>query len=95
MPQVREPLLQKLEEERRRSGLSQEKFAVQVLGISYTTYQRWLHGKFNPTYQTLKRLEALLKEAREEEGLLTLTAVADPVLAELWDNPKDAAYDEL
>ncbi|OLC50223.1 MAG: hypothetical protein AUH43_05630 [Acidobacteria bacterium 13_1_40CM_65_14] len=27
--------------------------------------------------------------------LLALTEDADPVLAELWDNPKDAAYDEL
>jgi len=30
-----------------------------------------------------------------EEGLLALTAEADPVLAELWDNDKDAAYDRL
>jgi len=22
-----------------------------------------------------------------------MTAVADPVLADLWDNPRDAAYD--
>lgn len=29
----------------------------------------------------------------EADGLLALTAEADPVLARLWDNPKDAAYD--
>lgn len=34
-------------------------------------------------------------EMAEYEGLLTLTAQADPVLAELWDNEKDAAYDRL
>jgi hypothetical protein len=34
-------------------------------------------------------------EMAEYEGLLTLTAQADPVLAELWDNEKDAAYDQL
>jgi hypothetical protein len=34
-------------------------------------------------------------ELAEQEGLLTLTAQADPVLAELWDNEKDAAYDQL
>ena len=28
------------------------------------------------------------------EDVLALTA-ADPVLAELWDNPRDAAYDRL
>ena len=31
----------------------------------------------------------------EGEGGLALTAKADPVLADLWDNPKDAAYDRL
>jgi excisionase family DNA binding protein len=35
------------------------------------------------------------EEAKESEGLLTLTARADPVLAEVWDNEKDAAYDRL
>lgn len=34
-------------------------------------------------------------ELVEQEGLLALTAQADPVLAELWDNEKDAAYDRL
>ena len=34
-------------------------------------------------------------ELAEQEGLLALTAQADPVLAELWDNEKDAAYDQL
>lgn len=33
--------------------------------------------------------------AREREGLLTLSAKGDPVLAKLWDNEKDAAYDRL
>ena len=34
-------------------------------------------------------------ELAEQEGLFALTAQADPVLAELWDNEKDAAYDQL
>ena len=34
-------------------------------------------------------------ELVEQESLLALTAQADPVLAELWDNEKDAAYDRL
>ena len=33
--------------------------------------------------------------AREREGFLTLSAKSDPVLAKLWDNEKDAAYDQL
>jgi len=42
-----------------------------------------------------KRLEKDWVELAEQEGLLALTAQADPVLAELWDNEKDAAYDQL
>ena len=41
------------------------------------------------------RLQKDLGEEGAKEHLLALTARADPVLAELWDNPKDAAYDRL
>ena len=34
-------------------------------------------------------------ELAEQEGLLALTGQADPVLEELWNNEKDAAYDQL
>ncbi len=45
-------------------------------------------------------LDAIEEQLRQDlgdggEGLLGLSAQADPVLAELWDNPKDAAYDHL
>lgn len=45
-------------------------------------------------------LEAIEERLREDagdegEGVLALTAKADPVLAELWDNPKDSGYDRL
>ena len=45
-------------------------------------------------------LEAIEERLREDlgdegEGVLALTAKADPVLAELWDNPKDAEYDRV
>jgi hypothetical protein len=42
--------------------------------------------------------EARLREDLDEDAsaeLLALSASADPVLAELWDNSADAAYDEL
>ncbi len=39
-------------------------------------------------------LEAIQERLRGE-GLLALTAQADPVLAELWDNQKDSEYDRL
>jgi uncharacterized protein (DUF1778 family) len=45
-------------------------------------------------------LEAIEEQLREDlgedsEGVLTLTAKADPVLSELWDNRKDSEYDRL
>ena len=46
-------------------------------------------------------LEAVEDQLREDLGveghdhLFSLAADADPVLAKLWDNPKDAAYDRL
>ena len=44
--------------------------------------------------------EAILERLREDlgdgdEATWVLTAKTDPVLAELWDNPKDAEYDRL
>jgi len=35
------------------------------------------------------------EEMANIDRLLTLTAKADPVLAEIWDNEKDAAYDRV
>ena len=45
----------------------------------------------------LQVLEERLREdlGAETEGLLALTASADPVLARIWDNPRDAQYDRL
>lgn len=41
------------------------------------------------------RLAQDWREIIEQEGLLALSAQSDPVLAELWDNDKDAAYDSI
>ena len=40
-------------------------------------------------------LEDRLREELGGDGLVALTAKADPVLAALWDNERDAAYDRL
>ena len=42
-----------------------------------------------------ERLKEDLGEEGEGEHLLALTAKTDPVLAGLWSNTKDAAYDRL
>ena len=45
----------------------------------------------------LEAIEERLREdlGEETEGALTLAGKADPVLAELWDNPRDSAYDRI
>ncbi|HEY3119364.1 MAG TPA: hypothetical protein VGL15_01985 [Vicinamibacteria bacterium] len=43
----------------------------------------------------LEALEERLAADLAVDDLLALTARADPVLAELWDNPKDAKYDDV
>ncbi|MGH7828743.1 MAG: hypothetical protein ACREP8_01070 [Candidatus Binatia bacterium] len=45
----------------------------------------------------LDAIEERLREDLGDEGdeVLGLTAKADPVLAEVWDNPRDARYDRL
>ena len=43
----------------------------------------------------LEALEERLEKDLASDDLLALTSDADPVLAELWDNPKDAEYDDL
>ena len=53
--------------------------------------------------QSIRQYVSEAVEARLQDDLvgeasadgLALRASADPVLAELWDNPADAAYDEL
>jgi uncharacterized protein (DUF1778 family) len=45
-------------------------------------------------------MEAIEERVREDlgedrDGMLALNAKADSVLAELWDNDRDAAYDRL
>jgi hypothetical protein len=42
-----------------------------------------------------KRGTTSMPKSENTEELLALTAQADPVLAGLWDNEKDAAYDRL
>lgn len=41
------------------------------------------------------RLERDLADERAAADLLAMNERADPVLAELWDNSKDAAYDDV
>lgn len=46
---------------RQKSLLSQEAFA-QILGVSFTTVNRWETGKSKPSYKTMKLIDNYCKE---------------------------------
>ena len=45
---------------RQKSLLSQEAFA-QILGVSFTTVNRWETGKSKPSYKTMKLIDVFCK----------------------------------
>ena len=51
------------------------------------------HRRFRK--EDLDKVPRLTDEDRTTEALLTLSLKSDPVLAELWDNDRDAAYDRV
>jgi excisionase family DNA binding protein len=51
------------------------------------------HRRFRK--EDLDRVPRSGEETTNLEKLYKLTAKSDPVLAEVWDNQKDAAYDRL
>jgi excisionase family DNA binding protein len=51
------------------------------------------HRRFRK--EDLDRVPRPGEEARDLEGVLELTAYTDPLLAEVWDNERDAAYDRV
>lgn len=51
------------------------------------------HRRFRK--EDLDKVPRPSEETRTLAGLLKLTANSDPVLAEVWDNERDAAYDRV
>jgi excisionase family DNA binding protein len=51
------------------------------------------HRRFRK--EDLDKVPRSNEEIRTGEGFLKLTAKSDPVLAEIWDSEKDAAYDRI
>jgi len=64
----RHPLVERLEKKRKELGLSMERFAVEKLKVTFHTYQRWLHKRFNPKLETLERIEKVLNEENGSKG---------------------------
>ena len=50
-----------IREIRKKSLMSQEAFA-QVLGVSFTTVNRWESGKTEPSYKALKTIQSFCEE---------------------------------
>jgi len=51
------------------------------------------HRRFHK--EDLDKVPRATESARGIDSILALSASADPVLAELWDNERDAAYDQI
>ncbi len=51
------------------------------------------HQRFRK--EDLDKVPRLSTEGKKMEGILALNGKSDPVLVELWDNEKDAAYDRI
>ena len=51
------------------------------------------HRRFRK--EDLNKVPRSSEEMKATESLLKLTAKADPVLAEIWDTERDAAYDRI
>jgi excisionase family DNA binding protein len=51
------------------------------------------HRRFRK--EDLDKVPRLGEEIANAEALLRLSAKSDPVLAEVWDNDKDTAYDRV
>ncbi|MBO3458593.1 helix-turn-helix domain-containing protein [Aetokthonos hydrillicola Thurmond2011] len=50
-----------IRELRQLTGLTQEQFAI-VLGVTYTTVNRWENGRIQPSPLALKQIQAMLNE---------------------------------
>lgn len=81
--------------------------AAEYLRISKRTIYKLCEEGFLVGHRTSKRghwrfrkeeLDKAMKKGipeNDHEGLVVLNAMAAPVLAEIWDNEKDAAYDRV
>jgi len=53
-----------------------------------------MHNQTIRSY-VFEAIKERLRQDLDQQELLIMSAQLDPVLAELWDNEKDAAYEKL
>ncbi len=75
---------------------SKEKLSIEVSLAEHKKIEGLaaLHGNTITEY-VLESIREKIRREIENEDLLKLTTSLNPVLEELWDNEKDAAYDGI
>jgi len=81
-----------------KAEMTRERLSIDVLPEEHKRIKAYaaLHGETIREY-VVKSVRGRLHQEAEERGLsaLTMNLNQDPVLKELWDNEKDAAYDKI
>ena len=81
-----------------KAGMTRERLSIDVLPEEHRRIKAYaaLHGETIREYVIESVLERLRQEGEERElSALTMDLNQDPILKELWDNKKDAAYDKI
>ena len=81
-----------------KAEMTRERLSIDVLPEEHKRIKAYaaLHGETIREYVVKSVRERLRQEAEERElSALTMNLNQDPVLKELWDNEKDAAYDKI
>lgn len=81
-----------------KSEMRRERLSIDVLPEEHKRIKAYaaLHGETIREYVVESVRERLRQEDEERElSALTMNLNQDPVLKELWDNEKDAAYDKI
>lgn len=81
-----------------KADMTRERLSIDVLPEEHKRIKAYaaLHGETIREYVVESVRERLRQEAEERElSTLTMNLNQDPVLKELWDNEKDAAYDKI
>ena len=79
-----------------KSGAERDRLSIDVLPEEHRRIKAYaaLHGQTIREY-VLKIVRERLRLEEEERQLQAMTTNIGPVLKELWDNEKDASYDEI
>lgn len=81
-----------------KEGDTRERLSIDVLPEEHRQIKAFaaLHGETIREYVIRSVRERLRQEAEAKElSALTMHLDKDPVLKQLWDNEKDAAYDKI